>query len=115
MKFLTALVLTALLGYAAALFLPWWAFAISSAVVALGIHQRPGKAFMAGFLGLFLLWGIHAMILDNANDHLLSQKIAEVLPLGGSSMLIILVTALIGGLISGFAALSGSFARMAKG
>lgn len=115
MKFIIALVLTALLGYAAPLFLPWWAFVLTSAVVALSIHQKPGKAFASGFLGLFLLWGVHAFILDSANDHMLSGKVAAILPMGGSYMAIILVTAVIGGLLSGFAALSGSFARLATG
>jgi hypothetical protein len=111
MKFIIAIILTALLGYAAPLYLPWWSFAITSLVVAIAIHQKPGKAFMAGFAGLCVLWGIHASILDSANDSILSEKVAYILPLGGSSMILIWITAIIGGLVSGFAALTGSFAR----
>ncbi len=111
MKFIVALLLTALLGYTAPLFSPWWTFAITSFVVALAVHQQPVKAFLSGFLGLGLLWGIHAFILDSANEHILSHKIAPILKLGSSGNALILVTALIGALISGFAALSGSFAR----
>lgn len=111
MKFLTAIILTALLGYAAALYFPWWSFAVASFIVALTIHQKAAKAFFAGFLGLFLLWGIHAFIIDSANEHILSKKIAVLLPLGGSSILLIFVTAFIGGLIAAFAALTGSLAR----
>jgi len=55
--------------------------------------------------------GIHAAILDTANDHILSRDVAFILPLNGSSMLLIWIIAIIGGLISGFAALTGSFAR----
>ena len=77
-------------------------------------HQKPGKAFAAGFLGLFLLWGMHAFIIDNANDHILSQKVAGILPLGNSSFLLIFLTAFIGGLLSGFAGLTGSFARAVR-
>jgi len=111
MKFIVVVLLTALLGYAAPLYFSWWSFAVCSFVIALFIHQKPLVAFVATFLGLFLLWGIMAMLIDNANNHLLSQKIALVLPLKGSSILLILITALVGGLVSGFAGLSASFAR----
>ncbi len=111
MKFFVALLLTALLGYAAPLYLPWWSFAVTSLIVALVVHQKPWKAFVSGFLGLFFLWAVYAFILDNANDHILSQKVAQILPLGGSYILLILISALIGALVSGFAALTGSYAR----
>jgi hypothetical protein len=113
MKFITAIILTALLGYAAPLYLSWWSFAITSLVVAFVVEVTPAKAFLAGFIGLSLLWGIHAAIIDTANDHLLSQKVAYILPLNGSAIALIWITAMIGGLISGFAALTGSFARRA--
>jgi hypothetical protein len=114
MKFFTAIFLTVLLGYAAPLYFSWWSFAITSLIVAVAIHQKPTRAFSAGFFGLLFLWGVHALLIDIANEHILSQKIATLLPLGGSSMLLILVTAFIGGVISGFAALTGSFARRSR-
>lgn len=111
MKFFAALLLTALLGFAAPLFGPWWAFALTAALVAVAIHQKPGKAFLAGFLGLFLLHLVLAWLKDSANEHILSIKIANVLPLGGSWITLLLVTAFISGLVSGLAALSGSYLR----
>ena len=111
MKFITVIMLTALLGYAAPLYFAWWSFAITSFIVAVMIHQSPAKAFLTGFIGLSLLWGFHASIIDNANDHILSQKVAYILPLNGSSISLIWITAITGGLVSGFAALTGSFAR----
>src|SRR5690349_5656294 len=113
MKFITAILLTALLGYAITLYFSWWSFAVTSLLVSIIIYQKPGKAFLAGFLALSLLWGTHAAILDSANDSILSQKIAYILPLNGSSMALIWITAIIGGLVSGLAALTGSFARSA--
>jgi hypothetical protein len=113
MKFLIAVLLTALLSYVSGLFeiLPWWTFTISSFIVALAIHQKPFKAFGAAFVALFLLWGILAFIIDIANEHILSSKMAQVLPLGGSSIAIIILTAFIGALVAGLAALSGSYFR----
>src|ERR1044071_1597130 len=111
MKFIVVLLLTALLGYTAPLYFTWWSFAITSFIVALLVHQRTFAAFIAGFLGMFLLWGMMAVIIDNANANVLSKKIALILPLNGSSLMLIFITAIIGGLVSGFAALSGSLAR----
>lgn len=111
MKFFVALILTALLAFAESLFFPWWTIAIASFIVAVFIHQKPFKAFLSGFLGLFLLWGGYSFYVDLKNEHILSQKIALILPLEGSSILLILVTAFIGGLVGGLAALTGSFTK----
>ena len=111
MKFLTATILTALLAFVSGLFLPWWGIAVVALLVAVLVHQKAGKAFLAGFLGLFLLWGLLAFWIDMKNDHILSHKIAAILPLGGNSIALIAVTGLIGGLVAGFAAMSGSFLR----
>ena len=116
MKFITALLLTALLAFAAGLYgtLPWWGFALTSFIVSVAVHQKAGKAFLAGFAGLFLLWVAIAVSKDSANEHLLSTKVAQILPLGGSYMILILVTGVVGGLVSGLAALAGSFSRQSK-
>ena len=113
MKFITAIILTALLAFISGLlsFSPWWGFAVTSVLVALLVHQKAGKAFLAGFLGLFLLWGGLAWWIDMKDNGVLSQKIASVLPLGGNSILLIVVTGVAGGLVAGFAAMSGSYLR----
>jgi len=111
MKLLVSIILTGLLAYVCAFWLPWWSIALAAFVIALLIPQRPAKAFLAGLLGIFLLWALIATIIDIRNESLLSAKIAEVLPLGGSSILLILVTGMVGGLVGGFAAMSGSYLR----
>ena len=111
MKFLTATFLTALLAFISGLFLPWWGIAITSLLVALLVHQKAGKAFLAGMLGVFLLWVGLAWWIDMKNNGVLSKKVAAVLPLGGNALLLILLTGIVGGLVAGFAAMSGSFLR----
>ena len=112
MKFLIATVLTALLSFIAGIYINlWWFFAVVALLVALLVHQRASKAFFAGFLALFILWFVLTFWIDNTNGGVLSVKIASLLPLGGSKWLLIIVTALIGGLIAGFAAMSGSYLR----
>jgi hypothetical protein len=114
MKFFAAILLTAMLSFAGGLWFSWWIIAIASFLIALLIHQRAGKAFLAGAIGVFLLWGILAWWIDMKNEHVLSKKIAEVLPLGGSSFLLILVTAIIGGLVAGLGAMSGIYLRSSR-
>jgi len=114
MKFLVAILLTGLFAFIAGLYLPWWSIAIAALIVAVLVHQKAGKAFIAGFLGIFLLWGALAWWINMKNEGILATKIASVLPLGGSATLLILVTACIGGLVAGLAAMSGSYLRATK-
>jgi len=114
MKFFASIVLTALLAFVAGLYLPWWSIAIVAFLIALLVHQKAGKAFLAGFVGIFILWAGLAWWIDIKNNSVLSKKIASVLPLGGSAIALILVTALVGALVAGFAAMSGSYLRSSK-
>lgn len=115
MKFLSAIILTALLSFATGLFtmLPWYSFVFCTLAVAVAIHQKPLKAFATGFIALFVLWCVLAILKDVANEHILSSKVAQILHLRGYVLLII-VTAFVGGLLGGFGALTGSYLRKAK-
>ncbi|MCW3109137.1 MAG: hypothetical protein JWQ09_3643 [Segetibacter sp.] len=111
MKFLIAFILTALLSFAGALFFPWWIIAVAAFIVGVVIHQNAFASFLAAFLALFILWAVQSYYIDVQNEHLLSTKVASILPLGGSYAAVILVTAFVGGLVAGMGALTGSFAR----
>jgi hypothetical protein len=111
MKFIVSVVLTAITGFALGLYLDWWSIAIAAFVVAIVVHQGPGKAWLSGFLGIFLLWALLAWWIDMKNQSILATRMAELLPLSGSTTLLILITALVGALVAGFAALTGSFIR----
>ncbi|QNA46603.1 hypothetical protein [Lacibacter sediminis] len=114
MKFIIAFILTALLSYAAGFYLPWWTIAIAAFLVAVVIPQKLLKAFLCGFLSLFVLWVVLALYIDMGNQHILSMKIAELLFKSHSHALIMSVTGLVAGLVGGFAALSGSYLRQSK-
>jgi hypothetical protein len=111
MKFTVATILTALLVFIAGLYLPWWSLAVMALLVALLVHQHPGKAFLSAFVGVFLLWAGLAWWIDMKNDGVLSAKMAKLLPVGGSVVVLILLTAVVGALVAGLGALSGSFLR----
>jgi hypothetical protein len=114
MKFIISILLTALLSFVMSLYFDWWIIAIVAFVVALCIRQQPRKAFLTGFIALFLLWGGLAWVIDIKNEHVMSHRLAAVLPFGGSSFVMIFVTALIGALVAGFASMAGSYLRMVK-
>jgi hypothetical protein len=111
MKLPVAIILTALLSFVCGLYLPWWSIAIAAFISVLLIPLASGRAFLAGFSGVFLLWFLLALWIDVKNQHILSKKIAEIFHLGSSSVAIILVTAFVGALVGGFGALSGSYLR----
>jgi hypothetical protein len=110
MRLLLSILLVALFSFIAGLFLPWWSLAIIAFAVGLLVPLRLWKSFLAGFLGIFLLWLLLALWLDLRNEQLLSLKIAELMHVP-SPFLLLLITALVGGLVGGFASLSGASLR----
>lgn len=111
MKFIISIILIALLSLAAGLFFPWWIVAITAFIVTAVIPQKPYMAFLSGFIALFMLWSILAWWLSNNNGHLLAHKVSMLILKINSPFLLILVTALIGSLVAGFASLAGSYLR----
>ena len=114
MKFIVSLLLTALLSFVAGLYINWWGIAIAAFIVALCIRQKPDPAFVSGFLALFLLWGVLSFWISSSNEHVLAHKISLVFLKIGSPYLLMLATAFIGGIVAGFAAMTGSFLRRGK-
>lgn len=114
MRFFLNTLLIFLFSFIAGLYLPWWSVAIVAFLVSLVIPQRIGYGFLSGFLGVFLLWLILAIWIDTKNDSVLSEKIASLFPLGGSSIFLILLSAFVGALVGGFAAMAGSSLRAGK-
>lgn len=114
MRFFLAVILIILLCFIAGLYLPWWSIALVAFLVALLLSLGAGRSFLAGFSGVFLLWALLSFWIDVKNESVLSHKIAQLFPLGGSSILLILITALIGALVGGFAAMAGGSLRPAR-
>lgn len=111
MRFLLSLLLTAVFGFLAGLILPWWSIAPVAFLVALLVPQSLRNGFFSGFLGIFLLWVLLAVWIDVKNGSILSHRIASLLPLGGSSVLLVLASAFTGAIVAGVAALAGSSLR----
>lgn len=113
MKFVTATILTAVLSYAAGLFMPWWSVAIAAFIVALFIVQSPLQSYLAASLGIFLLWFIISFLISSNNGHALAHRISMMVLKIDNPFLLMFVTAVIGGLVGGLAAASAAWFRRA--
>lgn len=107
MRLVSAIVLMMVLSFAASYFLPWWSIVFVCFFVAVMFKLSGGKGFIAGFIAVFLLWLIVALVKDHANDQILSARMAELFKLG-NPYLFMTVAALTGGLVGGFAGWSGA-------
>jgi hypothetical protein len=114
MKFILSLILIALLSFATCLYLPWWSIALVAFIVAFLIPVKPLSSFVSGFMALFLLWSLLALYISINNGHLLAHKISLLLLKTDNPFLLIIITGLIGGLVAGFAALTGTYATYAR-
>lgn len=108
MRFFLQLIVIALLAYLLELFLPWYSLAIAAFVI--GYALRSNANFLAGFLAIALLWSITAWMIDHASTSDLADRVALIFPVK-QKWLLFLVTAVIGGLVGGFASLTGSLLR----
>lgn len=87
--------------------LPWWSIAIPGLILGYQFHPDSGKAFSTGFLALFVLWSAQALYVHILNDGILATRIAEMLKVQ-YPWVVILITGLLGGLVSGLSTLTGS-------
>ena len=111
MKFAVSILLILLLSFLTCLYFPWWSIGIVAFVISLLIPQKPNAAFFSGFAALFLLWGILSFWISANNDHILAHRVSLLILKTDSPFLLILTTALIGAMVGGLAALTGSFIR----
>ena len=106
-------ILIFVLAAAAQLDLPWWSVALVGFAVGLGIAPTGKAAFWAGFVGAGLSWLVPAAWLAYQNDALLARRVAQLLPLGGSALALVVITGVVAGLVGGVATLAGAWLRAA--
>jgi hypothetical protein len=113
-KFLIAVLAMALSGFALSLYLPWWIIAPCCLLVTILIPLKPASGFAAGFISMFLYWGIMVASISVANHHLLAAKMGNMLFKTNDPWIPVVVTAAMAGLIGGLAALVGSILAYRK-
>jgi hypothetical protein len=111
MKSIIQLLVIALLGWLLTLFLPWWGIAVAGFT---GGYLVKSKAnFLSGFIAIALLWALHAWVIDGNAAAPLTEKVAALLMVKSKPALFA-VTAVLGGLVGGLAALSGALLKSGR-
>jgi hypothetical protein len=113
MRFFLMVVLIVVFSAVAEYFLPWWTIAVVSFLVSLIVGGKAGSSFLAGFLGIALLWLAAALYHDIPNEHILSARMAVLFKLPNYTLFVV-VTVFIGGLVGGLAAWAGALFRPRK-
>ncbi|MEX1238440.1 MAG: hypothetical protein WEB30_01935 [Cyclobacteriaceae bacterium] len=108
MRFTVQIVVIVILGFFLELFLPWWSVAIAAFIGGVLVHTRMN--FLGGFLAISILWLVKALITELSTDSDLAGRVAMIFMLQ-SKTLLVLVTLLLGGLVGGFASMSGGALR----
>jgi hypothetical protein len=80
---------------------------LAAIIVGSMVPLKGFKVFLMPFLGIFLFWGLYAYVLSSGNDFRLARQIGVLLNVGERPFLVILITALIGGLSAGVAGVFG--------
>lgn len=106
MRFLVQVILTSFLSYMLQQFIAPWIVVPVAMFVALMTQDNASAAFLGGFAAISLLWMVKATIIDVYTNSILSVKVAAVLGFR-SSIMLILLTGLIGGVLGGLGAASG--------
>jgi hypothetical protein len=107
---LLKIIFTATIAFLLQNIFPWWSAAVAAFLIAFILYTKPGSSFLAGFLGIALLWIIWAFLANYSNDGVLASRVAAIFSLPNNALLL-LITSLIGGLAGGFAAMTGSYFR----
>ena len=110
MRLIVTILSIAIIAWIAEYFFPWWIAALIAFIMTFSIELKPGRAFLAGFLGIMLLWLCVSLWKDIPNEHILSARMAVLFKLPNYG-LFILVVALIGGIVGGLSGWSGALVR----
>lgn len=110
MRFLLQILVITILASMLELFLPWWSIAIAAALG--GYFFTTRLNFLAGFISIAFLWALTSLIIDLSSGSDLTERVATIFSL--TRPLLILVTALIGALVAGFAAMAGGALRQSQ-
>ena len=106
MKFLVQIILTVIVCFALQYFFPWWTMAIGAFVIAYFIGNSSFPSFIAGLLAIAGLWLGMAFYIDQLTTSILTEKVSKLLSLNA-----FILTATVGGLVGGFAALTGALLK----
>ena len=100
-----------LLGVLAQLLFPWWIIAVVALYVGYFVHESPAKSFAYGTAAVTLMWLTYAGIQSSMNGGLMSTSISGMTGGKLSAAQLMIFTGVLGGLVGGFAAMTGTMLR----
>jgi len=105
-RFIVQIIITAIVCFMFQKLFPWWTMAIGAFLVGFVFSNTGFKSFLSGFISIGLLWLGLALYVDNATQSILTEKISQLFPLN-----LFVLTSLIGGLVGGFASMTGALLK----
>lgn len=119
------ILLIAVVSLLAQLVLPWWSIAIVAFAICYwrgaafrGTASRSvgaGSAFLHGFMGVALVWLGYAVLVHFRTDGVFTGRMSQLLFKADAPALLVLATAVLGGLVGGLSGLAGYSVRQAIG
>jgi hypothetical protein len=110
MKFIIQFIAIVATAFVFELFLPWWSVALAAFIC--GYFFKSKANFLAGLLGVGVLWIAKAWLMDVSASAPLADRVAALFSL--NKTLLLVITALIGGLVGGFASMAGGSLKKEK-
>lgn len=104
--FLSIIIINLLIGILLASYLPWWFIAITAFIIGMIQGRALWSTFLGGFLAISLSWLGYTAYLETLSEGRLTSKVALIFGLSNSFQLM-LITILLGGIVSGLASSSG--------
>ena len=109
MKTVLQIIAIFIVAYIAELLLPWW-YSVAIVAFVFGYLLRSQMNFLAGFIAIVILWGFEIWLIDSSASVDLLSRVSAIFKLERNGILVI-ITLVLGGLVGGFAALSGALLK----
>lgn len=111
MNLLLRVILICVLSVAAQPYLPWWSAVLIAFVVELVVGKADSTSFFSGFYGVAIPWMAIATFIDVKSGAVLTVRVLELFKLPQYSVVMIILTGLLGGLIAGVGSMSGGWMK----
>ena len=106
MNFILRILIIGISTYYISSSLPWWFIILVPFLLGLIFEDNYISHFLSGFIGVTISWIFLLLSIEYQSESILSSKIIEILKINSTNTLII-ITALIGGIISALSSITG--------
>ena len=104
-------ILIVIVSAIAQLFLPWWVIAPVCFGLAFWKAESAKQAMTTGTAAITTVWVAYAWFQHYSTGGILTNQMANLLPLGGNVGALIAATGFVGGLVGGISAVAGYHAK----